>query len=270
MALVLNTRENFEKHADKDGFVIWQEFGHSKLVYFFGDRAEVEIPEGVEFIGKHAFQWSRHVRKVRFPKTLKKIGTSAFWCSEIESAELPEGLTEIGATAFAYCPRLRTVHLPESLECLDYGAFEDCENLVDLKIPHHIFPEACAFTGCKGLADENGFVIVGNRLFGYFGNDKSVRVPEGVRTIDFLAFMGGRFESISLPESLRSIGGEAFCDCPNLKHIRIPEHIEEISPYAIMSSRARVEVPERILGQLGPACPRNWVGYEKTERKAES
>ncbi len=113
----------------------------------------------------------------------------------------------------------------------------------------------------KGLTDENGMVIVGNRLFGYFGGDKAVKVPEGARVIGFLAFMGGRFESISLPESLSSIGCEAVCDCPNLKHIRIPEHIEEIFPYAIMNSSIRVEVPERILQQLGPDCPRNWVGY---------
>lgn len=269
MALVRNIRENFEKDADKDGFVIYQGLWYSKLVYFFGDREEVEIPEGVELIGRHAFQWSRNVRKLRFPKTLKKIDDFGLSGSEIESAELPEGLTEIGVWAFDHCFRLKTVHLPESLKRLKFGAFEDCKNLVELKIPRHIFPEACAFTGCKGLADENGFVIVENRLYGYFGSDKAVKVPEGVRAIDFLAFMGGHFESISLPESLRTIGCEAVCDCPNLKYVRIPEHIEEISPYAIMSSSARVEVPERILQQLGPDRPRNWVGYSDSGRGKE-
>ena len=45
-----------------------------------------------------------------------------------------------------------------------------------------------AFLGCKGLADEKGFVIVRNVLYDYVGKDVNVTIPDSVTSIGNGAF----------------------------------------------------------------------------------
>lgn len=51
---------------------------------------------------------------------------------------------------------------------------------------------------------------------------RSITLPDTIRTIGFYAFMGCELLSeINLPESITSIGGQAFAYCTSLKHITI-------------------------------------------------
>lgn len=70
-----------------------------------------------------------------------------------------------------------------------------------------------------------GFVIKGDVLLEYSGEDKRVRVPDGVRVIGEEAFSGADIESIVLPPSLVEIEDYAFEDCSWLKSIVIPEGV---------------------------------------------
>ncbi len=73
---------------------------------------------------------------------------------------------------------------------------------------------------------------------------KEVTVPEGIVRLRDGAFKGSSLEKITLPDSLLSIGDEAFADCPNLKTVSlskttldIGKKVLENSPLAVLQYR---------------------------------
>ena len=51
-------------------------------------------------------------------------------------------------------------------------------------------------------------------------------LPSALTAIDEEAFAGGVFSFVKLPEQLRSVGRNAFAQCPNLAYIYIPENVQ--------------------------------------------
>lgn len=129
----------------------------------------------------------------------------------IRSLTFPEGITAIEDGAFCKCGQLQTVSLPASLQKLGQRAFSDC----------------------PGLADKQGFAVVGGVLFGYFGKAAEVVVPAQVRVIEKAAFYRcGSIRTLVLPETLQELREEAFRDCPLLEEVRVPGSVTRIGEYA--------------------------------------
>lgn len=62
------------------------------------------------------------------------------------------------------------------------------------------------------------------------------------------AFMGADMVTIELPNSLRSIGSEAFLGCPKLSTIEIPNSVKEIEveAFSCCSALQYIKLPERL------------------------
>ena len=53
----------------------------------------LEIPEGVLTIKEEAFRKNHSLKRVILPKSLKRIGSNAFYdCSELKEISIPEGV----------------------------------------------------------------------------------------------------------------------------------------------------------------------------------
>ncbi len=88
------------------------------------------VPEGVETIGRNAFQNARNIEKVILPCTVKKIETSAFDdCKNLLVIELPDSLVFIGAWAFHGCDLLSEISIPSNVIEIGTYAFGSCERL---------------------------------------------------------------------------------------------------------------------------------------------
>lgn len=76
------------------------------------------------------------------------------------------------------------------------------------------------------------FVIEGDVLKKYEGNDLTVIVPDGIKHIDSCAFAKCGMEKVVLPEGLESIDNAAFIACDGLDYIRLPSSTKSIGKRA--------------------------------------
>ena len=93
---------------------------------------------------------------------------------------IPNGVSDIWLFAFSNCENIRSIVIPDSVTTIRDRAFADCKNLEDITIPNNVTRiEKNPFSGDKALADKNGFLILKDELYGYFGSESLVAIPEG-------------------------------------------------------------------------------------------
>ena len=93
----------------------------------------VILPEGVQTIGKGAFERFEGLRTVNMPASVREIGEKAFSETSIAEIDLPEGLSTIGPEAFAFTPLVKAV-LPDSLRKIGKRALYGCSRLKDVYV----------------------------------------------------------------------------------------------------------------------------------------
>ena len=194
----------------------------------------VTLPDTVVEIGEWAFSYMEALESVKLSKALKKISSFAFnSCSRLKKIELPDSLKIIDSFAFSGCKCLETINLPESLEVIGYAAFNQCVNLERPELPSSLRYIDNAFAECEKMADDDGFIVFGDVLYGYCGTAAEVTVPEGVRKIEYAAFSNCHsIVSVKLPDTVTEISSTAFADCENLKSINIPTKLLEVGQSA--------------------------------------
>ena len=156
--------------------------------------------------------------------------------NSIKSVIIENGVTSIGDWAFSDCVSLTSVTIPDSVTSIGGGAFNWCENLTSVTIPDSVMSigdEAFYLTlWLDARRAENPLVIVNNILIDGYTAAGDVIVPNGVKSIADGAFSGGMCDgdpsegcelltSITIPDSVTSIGSAAFAWCSNLKSIKI-------------------------------------------------
>lgn len=115
-------------------------------------------------------------------------------------------------------------------------SFKDVKNLVGVTIPDTVTSVGNGvFTGCIGMADEEGFIIDAGVLYGYVGNNSEITIPKSVTCIEDGAFDGcselSGIAQIKIPSSVTSIGEHAFEGC-FLSYIDIPDSVTSIEENA--------------------------------------
>jgi len=120
------------------------------------------------------------------------------------SVELPSGTRLIADGAFDFCSGLTSVTIPSSVTSIGVGAFGYCSGLVKILVA----------AGNKYYTSENGVLF-----------NKSMT--------EIVAYPGGKSEShYTIPSSVTSIGGGAFCGCEGLTSVTIPSGVTSIGVYA--------------------------------------
>ena len=79
----------------------YYDYSNDESHSFYSDLREVELPEGLSYIGARAFCDSPNLTKVNIPSTVTKIKDGAFWgCTGLTKIELPPQLEEVGYSSF--------------------------------------------------------------------------------------------------------------------------------------------------------------------------
>lgn len=124
---------------------------------------ELEIPaeyngKPVIKIGKYAFNFAMHLRRVKIPPSVREILAWAFNnAKKLEELEFSEGLELISNYAFSETG-LKSAALPKSLKELYWGAFKDCRELESVRFNSSPNIQLNVFHGCPKLPPETAAI----------------------------------------------------------------------------------------------------------------
>ncbi len=214
-------------HSSKDST-------NNYLIFSLNKETEEYEVEGVK---------DRDIEEIIIPssyqeKPVTSIANHAFCnCEDLTSVILPDTIKTIGANAFAYCKVLTSIIIPDSVVSIDRGAFGGTE-LISITTP--------CFNEARTADDHLGYI------FGaYSFSDNGECVPPSLKTVILTkgtqiapyAFNGCKnLTSITIPDSIISIGKSAFSDCDSLTSITLPDSIASIGEYAFNNCKSLTSV----------------------------
>ena len=205
---------------------------------FCTDLVSISIPESVIKIGgRQVFQGCSSLSSITVASgnTVYDSRNNCNAIIETSSNKLIEGCTNtvipnnvitIGEDAFNG-RSLTTITIPESVTTIEEQAFLGCSNLSSITIPSSVTTIGyAAFSECSNLPVVNNIRYADTYLVEVVDPTQSLyQIKEGTRFIGDFAFSQSELSSISIPESVISIGICAFADSPNLMSINIPEGV---------------------------------------------
>ena len=162
------------------------------------------------------------LKRVVWPKSVKKIGEGSFENSGLEVLEMSENPQMIGKKAFNNCAELRELPSLSGVTYLGSEAFGGCKQLLALDNKREINLTSLdsipsyAFSGCTSI--------------------KSFVLSFNLQQIDTDAFKGcTSLTSVTLPESLTDIPYGAFNDTPWYNNLKWIDNIKYINNVAMES-----------------------------------
>ena len=203
----------------------------------------VAIPDSVTSIGEYAFSHCTSLTSVTIPDSVTSIGRYAFYyCTSLTSVTIPDSVTSIGEYAFYDCTSLTSVTIPDSVTSIGDGAFSYCESLTSVTIPDSVTSIGWhAFDGCTSLTGI--WVAEGNS---HYASDASGVLFNKDKTT--LVQCPGAFAAYTIPNSVTSIGADAFSYCRSLTSVTIPDSVTSIgeSSFYKCTSLTSVTIPDSV------------------------
>ena len=209
--------------------------------YFYTGLEHLTIGDGVEIIGKSAFErCSGLTGDLVIPKSVNEIRLNAFYlCSGLESLTIEEGVGFIGKSAFNGCTSLAgDLVIPNTVYEIGINAFYDCHGFDgNLVLPDNLAVISTrAFYNCHGftgnlIIPESVVMINWGAFEGCSGFTGDLVIPNSVEDIGPLAFSGcsGFDGKLTIGNSVRVIEGSAFHVCSGFHgDLVIPNSVEEI------------------------------------------
>ena len=226
----------------------------------------VTIPNSVTSIGEGAFGYCTGLTSVTIPNSVTSIGDVAFsGCTALTSVTIGNSVTSIGERAFSDCTGLTSVTIPNSVTSIGDYAFDGCNALTSVTIPNSVTSIGeYAFSDCTGLTS-----VVWNAkncsTSGGFGSQvKSFVFGSEVEKIPASCCSGmSNLTSVTIPNSVTSIGGLAFYGCTGLTSVTIPNSVTSIGEDAFdgCSSLTSMEAPAGFFDVINEK--NSWMYYTK-------
>ncbi len=201
----------------------------------------IDIPSGVTSIGDNAFDGCKNLKTISIPDSVVAIGSFVFnSCSSLSKITIPSGITTVALVAFGYCEGLTEITIPGTILSIDPDAFYGCSNLKSIYID---MDENNALDTKNNKWGAEGATVIWKNYYSISSDgvlervtgaeDKftgAVVIPSKIGGITVTAIannglIGCDFTSVTLPETVKSIGINGFKDCKKLTSIIVPNSV---------------------------------------------
>ena len=219
-----------------------------EYAFSMGELKKVTFEEGskVKELPRDVFSMS-FLSEINIPDGVEKIGRAAFMCCNFTEITIPDSVRTIGHIAFGGNENLTSLHIPKGVTELESGALYDEEHAT-----------IAAFTVAEDnpaykAVDGNIYSKDGTVLVQYAGGkaDTEFTVPNGVTKIGDYAFASAKnLVKVTLPEGVKEIGDWAFTTQTgqmNLAEINFPEGLTTIGARAFaLTKLTKVILPDSV------------------------
>ena len=190
----------------------------SSAFYYCNKLTTITIPNSVTSIERLAFYYCESLTSLTIPNSVTTIGEKAFHnCKRLTNLTIPNSVTAIGNLAFYWCKGLTAVTIPNSVTSIGDNPFASCSNLTSITVESGN-PNYDSRDNCNAIFDTNTNTLIS-------GCKKTV-IPNSVISIGNNAFDGCTgLTTVTIPNSVTSIGEESFYNCTGLTSVIIPNSV---------------------------------------------
>ncbi len=194
----------------------------------------ITIPDTVEYNGK-----TYTVKYLTFYPWINSVPLCLGTCEELNIPDTMvywnDSLDGDSYSSYKW-KRLKTVNISENSKLVEIYGFFDCPNLKSVYIPKSVTNLGFSFTNCPNLkmtiSKENPKYKMrntrylcsrnGKKVYRYFGKQKNIIIPKGVKTLGGSGFWDNRYiKKLTVPKSLKTIEYYAFKNCKSLSKVVI-------------------------------------------------
>ncbi len=230
------------------------------------------ISESIQVLGDYAFGFCESLTSQIILPNATDIGSFAFTeCKLLPTIEINSTLTEIKESTFAGCSNFTNVYIPTNVKTIGKNAFLRCGGMTDLTIAEGVVTIGeQAFHQCSLITEVEipaSVKTIGNGAFNACSNLANVVLNEGVVTIGNSAFSGCRNldkmyvkgtneadvtnGSIILPNSLETLGNQAFYNLQQIKKLTIGENLVSIGDATFFGTGIEGELDLKNVTSIG-------------------
>ena len=164
---------------------------------------------------------------------------------------IPQKTSVVGLSAFSGCEKLTGICFHDKLLSIGDSAFMGCISLTEVQIPKSVRKIGnCSFGLCTSLVNfvmdgknkrytaDNGvlYTKLKDTLVAYpIGrNDTAYIFPHTVRVVGNNAFLYSKITSVALPNSVTTVGDNAFRSCSALVNVSLGQSLKVVGQSAFM------------------------------------